>query len=213
MTLWAMFVDFLQYVLFVISQVYGGNIGLAVITLSLLIRLMLLSLTLKLSRRSVKHQALMNKLKPGIERLKSKYKDRPEKLNKEIFALFKRHNARPVDFRSILGVLVQAPVILGLFTAIKRGIGAGKRFLWISDLAKPDFLLVVIAGVLTYISAAVSPGLSAQNKILYVLFPAILTVFFLWRMAAGVSLYWTTFSIVGIFEKILLRYSLKKYPV
>ena len=213
MTPWTMFVEWLQVALFVISQLYGGSMGLAIISLSMAVRLGLLPLTVKLSRRALKHQALTKKLQPELERLRIKYKDKPQKLAQKTSALYKRHNASPVDVYGFLGALVQAPLLIGLFSAIRKGAGAGKQFFWIVDLAKPDLILVVIAGILTYISTIISPNLAGQHKTLSVLLPTILTMFFVWRIAAGIGLYLATFSFAGIVEKIILRHSLKKYPI
>jgi len=213
MELWNAFVNLFQTVLFLLWHMYGGNMGLAIITLSAIVRIILLPLTLKLSRRAIAHQLLMKKLEPELQRLRTKYKDNPQRLAQETFALFKRHGTHPIDKRSIMGILIQAPIVLGLFNAIKRGVRVGGRFLWIADISKSDLLLTAVVGILTYISMSVSPNLTAQNKTFYVLLPTIITVFFISRIAAGIGLYWATYSFIGILERIILRYNLRKFPV
>lgn len=210
MSLWTIFVGILQTLIFALSQAYGGNIGLAIISISLIIRLALMPLTLKIALRALKYQTIMRKLQPALKRLQEKYKTDPIKLAQKSSALYKRYNVRIVDGLSFIGAAIQAPIVLGLYSAIRKGIGAGGSFLWIADLAKPDFILTAIIGFLTCIIMAAGPDIAGQNKTVSIIVSTAITMFITWQMAAGIGLYWAASSSVGIAEKIILRFKLKR---
>ena len=213
MAIWHVFVNFLQVVLFVLCHAFGGNLGLAIITLTMMVRLLLLPLTLKLSRRAIVHQTLLQKLQPELELLRRKYAHDPKRLGQETTKVFKSHDTHPIDKHGLIGALLQLPIVLGLFTAVKRAAQVGGKFLWIADISRPDFILTVIVTILTYVSMAISPNLTANSKVFYYLVPTLLTFLFLSRIAAGITLYWATYNAVGVLEKTILRYSLRKWPI
>jgi YidC/Oxa1 family membrane protein insertase len=205
MDLWTSFVDLLMGGLFALSQIYGGNMGLAIITLSLMVRVTLMPLALKLAQRSMARQALLKQLQPELERLRARYRKDPERLARETKKLYQHYRVRPVEGLSILGGLIQAPTLIGLFTAIKRGLGSGGPFLWIADISKPDLWLTLLVAALTYVANAINPNLPEQARTLMILLPTVLTLVFLWQLAAGLGLYWAASNIVTIFQVLILR--------
>jgi YidC/Oxa1 family membrane protein insertase len=209
MEIWKSFVDLLMSGLIALSQAYGGNMGLAIITLSLMVRLTLLPLSLKLAQRSMARQALLKQLQPQIERLRSRYRKDPERLARETMKLYRQYGVRPIDGLGILGGVAQTPILIGLFSAIRQGLGVAGRFLWIADISKPNWLVTLIVAGLTYIAGVVNPNLSEQGRTLMVLLPAILTAVFLWKLAAGLGLYWATSSVISIVQALILRRQLK----
>ena len=206
MILWNSFVDLLIGGLLSLSQIYNGNMGLAILTLSFMIRFALLPLSLKLSYRSILHQVKLKKLQPELERLQKRYKNNPNQLSEETMKLYKLHDVSPVDGKSILGGLLQAPIFMGMFAAIRRGVGSGKRFLWVADLTQPDFFMMLIVTILTYIATALNPNVLGQARNLIMWLPVILTAIFLWRLSAAIGLYWAASNTVGIIQAGILRY-------
>jgi membrane protein insertase Oxa1/YidC/SpoIIIJ len=91
-----------------------------------------------------------------------------------------------------------------LFGAIRRGVATGGRFLWVGDLARPDAGLACLCALVTAGSAALGPTLSQSQRVPSVVIPAILTLVFLSRMAAGVSLYTLASGVVGLGEAMLV---------
>jgi YidC/Oxa1 family membrane protein insertase len=205
MDLWTSFVDLLMGGLFALSQIYGGNMGLAIITLSLMVRLALMPLSLKLAQRSMARQALLKQLQPELERLRARYRKDPERLARETKKLYRRYGVRPVEGLGILGGSIQSPILIGLFTAIKRGLGSGGPFLWIVDISKPDLWLTLLVATLTYVANVINPNLPEQARTVMSLLPTVLTLVFLWQLAAGLGLYWATSNIVTIFQELILR--------
>ncbi|MGE5249398.1 MAG: YidC/Oxa1 family membrane protein insertase [Bacteroidota bacterium] len=202
---WSLFVGSLQTVLFVLAHMYGGNIGLAIITLSFMVRLALLPLTLRLARRSLRQQMRLKEIQPELERLKKHYRNDPEKLSQKTLELYKKQNVQPLDGAGLIGNLLQLPIFAGLFSAIKQGIGNGGHFLWITDISQPDILLALMIAALTFVSSALSPGIQQQGRNLFMILPAMLTLFFVWRLSAGLGLYWAASSFVSILQAAILR--------
>ena len=162
--LWSLFVGSIQAGLFVLAHLYGGNVGLAIITLSFVVRLALLPLTLRIARRSQKQQMRLQEIQPELQRLKERYRNQPEKLSQKTMELYKAHGIRMLDGTGLLGSFVQLPVFAGLFSAIKQGVGNGGRFLWIADISQPDIFLALIIAALTFASSLLSPNPQPQAR-------------------------------------------------
>jgi len=205
MGIWAAFVDLLYAGLFGLSVVFGGNMGVAIGVLSLGFRLALLPFTLRMAYRSLEVQAALQKLEPELSSIRKKHKDDPLRVWEETAKLHQRHGIRVVEGRSVFGMLAQLPLFLGLFAAVRRGLTGSARFLWVTDLTKPDALLAAACAALTGISAAVGPHPSEQQRTAAALLPAVLTFLFLWRMAAGVTIYTLSSGLIGLLQSFLVR--------
>jgi YidC/Oxa1 family membrane protein insertase len=208
--LWTSFVGFLAIVFTLLVQVYGGSVGLAIITLSSSIRVALMPLSLRMARRANAQQAILYRIQPEIERLKEKFKSKPDRLTQETFKLYRQHGYSPLSSGSFIGLIVQLPIFAGLYSVIRNGIGLGSRFMWIADLAKPDIILTLIVGLLTFATSLVAPQLSHQSKNFMFLLPAIITMVFVWQVSSGLGLYWAASSFVGIAQNVILRKQLRK---
>lgn len=181
------------------------NWGVAIIILSIAIFLLLFPFTLK-QMRSMKE---MQALQPRIEALRKVYKDNPQKLNKEMLALYKEHKVNP--FGGCLPLLLQMPVFFALYQVMMRSIALkGESFLWIKDLAEPDrlfmlpFSLPVFGNEVNILpllmtglmflqqkfSFVPSSGSSAeQQKIMMIVMPLMFGLIF-YHMPSGLVLYW-----------------------
>src|SRR5207253_55766 len=149
MVAWNAVVGFLAVVLSMLTTAYSGNLGFAIITLSLITRLALLPLTLRMARHAQAQQRILQTIKREIDELKAKYKSSPQKLGTELSKLYQKHGVKPIDGVNSLGLIVQLLLGAGVYSAIRRGLGAGGRFFWIRNLAQPDAILAVATGVLT----------------------------------------------------------------
>lgn len=199
MNIWIQFVNTLGVVLFFFTQAYGGNSGLAIISLSLIVRLAILPLSISIGRRLRIQNELLQQLQPKIKKLKARYKNDPEQLAQKTMQLYREAGYKPFDGFSLLGSFIQFPIVAGLFTAIRQGLAAtGGRFLWIKNIAQPDALLALLVAVLTYISSRLSANAPQQARSIATLLPALITLLFAWRLAAGLGLYWATSTAVGL---------------
>jgi YidC/Oxa1 family membrane protein insertase len=205
MLIWTEFVDVIYATLFLVSTALGGSMGWAIAVVSLVARLALFPLTLRLAYRGLETRAALQRLAPKLEKIRERYKMDQRRMLEETARLYQENGVRVADPRSILGMMVQIPIFLGLFGAIRRGLEGGGRFLWVRDLAMPDTLLAVSCAVVTAGASALSPGLSESQRLPAVAVPAILTLVFLSRMAAGLSIYTLAASLVGVLQALLVR--------
>ena len=181
------------------------NWGLAIVILSLLVYFLLYPLSIK-QMRSMKE---MQVLQPKIEELRKTYKDNPQKLNKEIMALYKEHKVNP--FGGCLPLLLQMPIFFALYQALMRSVALkGASFLWIKDLSEPDRLFLLPASIPVLgnefnilpivmaigmfiqqkLSGASATGAAAeQQKMMLFIMPIMFGLIF-YHMPAGLVLYW-----------------------
>ncbi|HLS89495.1 MAG TPA: YidC/Oxa1 family membrane protein insertase [Sphingobacteriaceae bacterium] len=195
--MWEAFIGFLASAMESLYN-YTGNYGLAIIILTVAIRLVLMPLTITQMRSMRRMQALQ----PEMERLQKKYGDDKERLNREIMELWQKHKVNPMS--GCLPLLVQMPILFGFFQTINRmEFGAQADFLWIGNLANPDpFILPILAGLTTFWQTRVttpSTGDPTQKIMLYVM-----PVFFAWisrSFPAGVALYWVVQNLFGVAQQ------------
>ncbi|MDB4978236.1 MAG: preprotein translocase subunit YidC [Candidatus Peribacteria bacterium] len=106
---------FLNFLIFNASWLPGHNLGLAIILLTVIVKLLLFIPT----QKALQGQKEMQKLQPKVEALKKKYPDNPVKLQEETMKLWKEHKVNPMQ--SCLPTLIQFPVLIGLFYVIRDG--------------------------------------------------------------------------------------------
>jgi YidC/Oxa1 family membrane protein insertase len=203
--LWLGLVTAVQHLITLLAATTGGSIGLAIITVSVALRIALLPLTIRLARRAEEQRAILERMQPQLAVLKARYRNEPERLAAETLALYRQHGLQPFDPRSVSMMLLQLPFASALYSAISRGLGAGRRFLWIADLAKPDFLLVTMIGALTFVTSLLGTSKDAQRSAAVI--STVVTVAILWRLSAAIGLYWAGSTAVGALQAVMLRRS------
>jgi YidC/Oxa1 family membrane protein insertase len=190
--MWDTFVEAIRASMFLAGHACNGSLGFGVLVVSLTLRLMLLPLTLRLAARARVHQAKMAALAPELARLRALYAKDPRRYWQEAGDLMRRHGVRPADPAAFLSLGVQAPILFALFAAVRRGLGTGVPFLWVSDLARTDVRLTLLVTLLTGISVATAPTTAtqqAQAQAQVMLTVAVIgTAVFLWTTASSVAL-------------------------
>ena len=193
--------------------------GLAIIGLTIIVRLVLFPLTWKQFSSAQSMQAIQ----PKIKELQKKYKSDRGKLQQETMQLYKEHRVNP--FASCLPLLLQLPVFIALYAAIK-GLGPleapqyaasvkaleAAPFLWIPHLGFPDpyYILLVLYVVSQLISTELmltSQTEKSQKMIMRAM--PIMFVFFLFRFPAGLFVYWVTTNVWTIGQQLLIRKVMK----
>jgi YidC/Oxa1 family membrane protein insertase len=205
MFVWDQFVDLLRVAIFAVAQSLGGNIGAGIAGVTLLIRLALLPITLRLARASHAQQELMRRLKPELDKIRSRHKSRPDQIAAETQRLFQRHGVSPLPLSGCLGALAQTPIFLGLYSAVRKCAAAGGRFFWIPNIALPDFLLTLAVTAVTCATVTLGASSADQNRATMIALPTLLTFFFLANLAAGIGIYWGASSLVGLWQAAILR--------
>jgi len=102
-----------------------------------------------------------------------------------------------VPLTGALGGLAPAPVLLALYAAVRQCVAAGGRFFWVADISRPDRLLAVLVGAVSVTVASFAPVPEGQSRVLIAFVPALVTTVVLWKMAAGIGLYWGVSSAIG----------------
>lgn len=209
------------------------NYGLAIILLTVIVRMGMLPLSLKQARST----ALMQLLQPELNKIKEKYKDNTEKLNKATWDLYKKYNFNP--FGGCLLVFVQLPIFIGLYRCLSVDIDLRDAALipglqWCSNLAGPDGMLYwkdwtwpIISdeangwfgpyfNILPLITSALfivqqklftPPPTDEQSEMqqkIMMFMTAFMGIMF-FKVPAGLCLYFITSSIWGIAERKLLK--------
>lgn len=185
------------------------NWGLAIILLTLMIRLTLFPLT----NLSFKSMAKMRRLKPEMDRINELYKDDAEKKGAAVMELYRKHGVSPVS--GCLPSLVQLPVWWALYTSLSTNIELYHMpfALWWTDLSSPDpyFVLPVCLGLLMHLQQRLTPTTMdpTQAKMMMYFMPIMITVFMLF-LPSGLCLYMLTNSALGIAQMQFNNYRLAK---
>ena len=188
-----------------LAMLFDGNMGWAILVLAFTVRLALLPLTLHLSRRMLSNQQKIKALQPQVDAIKARLAHNPADMFAAISALYKENGAHLVDRSSIVGTLVQLPVFGLLYRAISNAsLGAGP-FLWMKSLASPNGAVTAIVLVLTAVSAYYFPSAGAGTATMMIVVQVLVTAFILWKLSAGVGLYWVASSFVNALQTFVLR--------
>ncbi|WP_420588848.1 membrane protein insertase YidC [Bacterioplanoides sp.] len=179
-----------------------GNWGVAIIILTILIKLAFF----KLSAASYRSMANMRKVAPKMQEIKEKYGDNREKLGQEMMALYKKEKINPLG--GCLPILVQMPVFIALYWVLMESVELRQApfFLWIEDMSvmDPYFILPLIMGASMFIQMKLNPTPPdpMQARVMQFM-PIIFTIFFLW-FPAGLVLYWVVNNILSIAQQYVI---------
>ena len=194
---------------------FSGNYGVAIILLTVLIKLAFWPITQK-GMTSMKN---MQKLQPKIAKLREKYKDDPGKMNQEMMTLYKTYKVNPVG--GCLPMLIQIPFFFALYRVLMAAIELRHApfMLWINDLSAPDRLwigfdlpylhgipiLTLLMGGSMYLQQKMTPTSvdPAQARIMQFL-PVVFTFMFI-NFASGLVLYWFVNNLLSILQQYMIN--------
>ena len=177
--------------------------GWVLIFFGILVRLLLWPLNQKAMASQLRMQAAAPLLKDAQER----YKDNPEKLQKEMMRIYKEYNVNP--FGGCLPMFLPLPVLFALFFVFANTIEfRGVPFLWLPDLSRADpyYIIPVLMGLTMFAVSKVGQiGMppNPQTKMMLYFMPAFLTFVFL-RFASGLNLYYAVQNLVSIPQQYYL---------
>jgi YidC/Oxa1 family membrane protein insertase len=208
--------------LWALNLIYGviPNYGVAIVLLTVLIKLILFPL----DRRSARSMKEMQKIQPLIKQLQAKHKDDKRQLQIEQMKLFKEHKVNPLG--GCFPILLQFPILYGMFTMLRNAVELWRApfFGYINDLSKPDTLfsipsfpllghldvhvLPILMTVFTLLSQRLrgqGQTTDPQQKMMANMMPIIFLVIF-WSFPSGLNLYWLcstvfTFGVQLIVQK------------
>ena len=203
--MWEQVVEILRGSIFVYAQACGGNLGGGILIVTLLARLALFPLTLRMARASAAHAERMRGLQPELDAIRRRCADDPRKLAEETRRVFAREGVSLMPRAAWLGMLVQAPVLLALFSAVRSVSSLGGRFLWVASIAKSDVVLALAVAGLTGVAVALGPPSAPQGRTVLIMLPTVITLVVLTQMAAGLGLYWGMSSAGSLVQALVLR--------
>jgi YidC/Oxa1 family membrane protein insertase len=190
----------------------GLSYGLAIIVITVIIKLLFWPLT-NASTKSMKRMAA---LQPQMKAIQEKYKDDPRKMNMKTMEFMKEHKVSPLG--GCLPLLLQIPVFFGFYTMLQSAIELrGAKFLWACDLSQSDTIFYVagfpvnplplLMGATMLWQARLtpmSPGMDPTQQAIMKYMPLMMVVF-LYNFSAGLTLYWTVQNLLSIAQMKLTR--------
>ncbi|WP_397536381.1 membrane protein insertase YidC [Rummeliibacillus pycnus] len=215
------FVKPMEFLLdFIGNTVFAGNYGAAIITITVLVRLILMPFMLKNYKNQQGMKEKMDKLKPEMDEIQKKLKAAKTKeeqmaLQQEMMGLYKKHNVNPMNM-GCLPVLIQMPIIMGLYYSILYSSEVqAHHFLWFK-LGQPDVVMTIIAGIVYFVQAQVSlwtvpEQQKGQMKMMMYISP-IMIMFISFSSMAALPLYWSVSGALLIFQTYLGRKFYSKHP-
>lgn len=221
--------------IFFIDVVPGGDVGIAIILITLLVKILLLPLSLKAART----QRLMRVLEPKLKEIKEKFKEKREEQARAMMDAYKEAGLNP--FASILLVLIQIPIIIALYLSVFRGGGiplpninidllyafvpipesVDMLFLGFIDMAARSLPLAALAGITQYLHARLAipkpePRKSgaevslkddfARSMQMQMRYVMPIVIFFVaYTISASIALYFTVSNIVSIAQEHVVK--------
>jgi YidC/Oxa1 family membrane protein insertase len=207
----------------------GHDFGVAIIVLTLLIRIIFYPL----GSQAIRSQKALSEIQPKIAEIQKKYKDKKEEQMKATMEVYQKAKINP--FSGCLPLLIQLPILIALYRVFWRGFQPEQisflynfipnpgqidpNFLGMINLSHPNIYMAFLAGALQFFqSKMITPpstsgkgasplGGMMQKQMLY-LFP-VFTVFILWGLPSAIGLYWIATTIFSIIQQYLV---FKKIP-
>ena len=194
------FLHWLLEILYSLTEAVGfGSYGVAIILLTIVIKMLLYPLTVK----QVKSMRAMQELQPQMKKIQEKYKDKPQEMQMKIANLYKDAGVNPLA--GCLPLLIQMPILMGMYYALYNfDYGeVAPTFLWLPSLSEPDpiYVLPVLSALTTFLQQKMTTTeMTQQMKIMMTIMP----VFIGWislQFPSGLVLYWVTMNIVQIVQQ------------
>ena len=218
--------------LFLLQTFHGwvGNWGVAIIMLTVMVRMLMFPLSRKQALSAVKMQTL----KPELDALREKYKNDKEKIGRAQMELYRKHGVNPLG--GCLPLLVQMPIFIGLWQGLQSSVDLRlSKFLWIDNLAAPDgpsipffhwgenvpllswllgpyfnLLPCILIGLMLIQQKMFmppkadppDPQMEMQQKMMT--YMMVMFACFFWRLPSGLCVYYICSTLWGICERKLL---------
>jgi YidC/Oxa1 family membrane protein insertase len=208
-------------VLIALSHLLSGSFGLAIIALTIIVRL----ISWPLTKRQLKSSKALQDMQPKLQELQKKYGKNKQKLQQETMKLYKEAGVNPLG--CLWPMLVQLPIWIALYQAIMRALATtpenlldlahrlyswdivnqaiplNSHFLWLDLGSSGDFILAIIVGGTMWVqqkmtqAPAVDPGQQSTSRMMTLMMP-LMFGFITLMVPSGLALYWAVSNIIGI---------------
>ena len=195
---------------------FSGSYGLAIILLTVIVKLVLWPLI----HKGNKSMRKMTKIQPKLQELKEKYKDNPQLFNQKMMELYREEKVNPMG--GCLPMLLQFPVFIALYSTLEAAVELRNvPFLWAKDLSQPDAIgpeifgfslhpLILISTGLMVLQMKLTPqGGDPMQRKMMMFMPLIMLIFF-YNFHSGLALYWTVNNILSILQMKYSQYAARK---
>lgn len=193
------------FLVFLHDHVTFGNWGLAIILMTVSLKLALFPLTWK----SIKTTIAMRRLKPELDSLNKKFEDDAQAKNLATMELWKKHGVNP--FGGCLPQLVQMPVWFAMYTTLQTAVEMyHTKFLWFADMSVADkfYILPLLLGGFMILQQRIvpqQPGMDPmQQKMMMWMLPVVFTVMMLF-LPAALGVYMLTNSVLSIVQQLVVE--------
>lgn len=191
---------------------YIPNYGVAIILITVIIKI----LFWPLAHKSAKSMKTLQKIQPKLAKLKEKYGDDKERLNKELMQLYKTYNVNPMG--GCLPMLLQIPVFFALYKVLLQSIEIRHApfALWITDLSAPDRLMIpgvelpwiggipvltLLMGASMYLQQRLTPTAGDPTQAMMMRFLPLVFTFMFINFPSGLVLYWFVNNVLSIAQQ------------
>ncbi len=208
---------------------YVKNYGIAIILLTIFIKIITHPLTHKGMKLQAKAMAEQEKIRPYIEEIQKKHKDNPQKRNAEMMKLYKEHGINPFGMlRGCIPMLIQMPIFFAFYKLLNQSIDLKNQgFLWINDLSRPDALfhfgsslpilgdsfnlLPLLMGVSQFFVSKISATniKDPMQRQMMIMMPLVF-IFILYSFPSGLILYWFIQNIWQFTHQLITNKLIKK---
>ncbi len=215
---------------FLYNSIPGHDVGLVILAITVVVRLALFPLT----GSSIKSQRALQELQPKMEAVKKQFADDKQKQTQAIMELYKNNKVNPLT--SCLPMLIQLPILIALYMVLRDGLASNNLTkalypfisnpgtinqisLHVFNMAKPNYVLAVLAGAAQYfqaktLSRKMPPKEAGEgskdeamttmmNKQMLYLMP-VMTIVIGLRLPAGLTLYWFFGTLLMAIQQVLL---------
>ncbi|MFO7444785.1 MAG: membrane protein insertase YidC [Ignavibacteriaceae bacterium] len=209
--------EFILLPLFNFLHLFIPNYGFVIIVFSLIIKIVLYPLT-KQSFQSMKKMQL---LQPKMTEIKEKFKEDPQKMNKEMMKLYSTYGVNPAG--GCFPLLLQMPIFIALWGLFQVAIDLRQQpfIFWINDLSRPDVIfsmpfklplfgvdqisgLALLMGITTFVQQKMSIKDPKQQALIYIM-PVMLTIMFM-SFPSGLNLYYFMFNVFSIAQQYYINH-------
>jgi len=209
MELWTQWLNAIHGLLIFLSSSVGLGTGFGIVALTLLLRTLILPISWPIAYRGSIRQRKMLRLQPELARLKLDHGTEPRIYAERLMKLYQDNGMTMMDWRSVLGSLMQMPLFLGMYQTLRAGVN-GARFLWVETLARPDPVFAVLAALTTMLMMAANPDLPEQMRLILILVPSILAAVAALKFCSALAVYWTVSNCYSAIQTSALHYVLAR---
>lgn len=202
----------LQQLIIRLADVFGGNYGLAIIAITIIVRIIILPMNLSQSKKALVQQEKMALVKPELDQIQADMKnaqtsEEKAEIQKEMMAFYKANDINMLGGIGCLPLLIQMPVFTAMYQAINLSNDiASSTFLGV-NLGEPYILFAIVAGAIylgqAYVSMmGMTPEQKKQSRTMMFMSPIMITMIS-FTSPAGLALYWIAGGIFAVAQSLI----------